>query len=63
MRDYLFEDKHHYKKQALKAAKELNYGNTVIRKIKAANTDGEIARIMMSARKEGDSIESHIRKR
>lgn len=39
-----------YKKQALKAAKELYYGQTVIRKIKKAETDREITRIMVTAR-------------
>lgn len=41
-----------YKKNALKAAKQLGYGKAVVEKIKAAKTDGEIARIMTTARKE-----------
>ncbi len=41
-----------YKKQAIKAAKDLRYGDEIIKKLKAASTDGEIERIMIGARKE-----------
>lgn len=40
-----------YKKQALKAAKDLFYGKDVIRRINDATTISEIDRIMRSARK------------
>lgn len=40
-----------YKKEALKAAKELCYGDEIKKKIKEAKTDEEIERIMASARK------------
>lgn len=40
-----------YKKQAIKAAKELRYGETIINRLKEADTDGEIERIMIGARK------------
>ena len=39
-----------YKIQAVKAAKDLGYGNEVIKRIKAAKTDNEIERIMREAR-------------
>lgn len=39
-----------YKEQALKAAKDLNYSSSIIKKIKAAKTDDEIYRIMHKAR-------------
>lgn len=41
-----------YKVQAIKAARDLQYGDEVVAKIKNAKTDGEIARIMITARKE-----------
>lgn len=41
-----------YKRQAIKAAKDLLYGNKVIKKIKKAKTEGEIDRIMRAARHE-----------
>ena len=40
-----------YQKQAIKAAKGLNYGADVVDKLKRAKTVGEIARIMITARK------------
>ena len=39
-----------YKSAAVKAAKDLGYGDRVVQKIKAAKTDSEIARIMGEAR-------------
>ena len=39
-----------YRKDALKAAKDLGYGEEVIQQIKNAKTDDEISRIMASAR-------------
>lgn len=41
-----------YKRQAIKAAKNLLYGDKVIEKIKNAKTEGEIDRIMKAARHE-----------
>ena len=41
-----------YRKQAMTAAKDLCYGNEVIEKIKAAENDAEIERIMNNARHE-----------
>lgn len=41
-----------YKKTALKAAKELNYGQAVINEVRAAKSDQEISRIMRNARKQ-----------
>lgn len=43
--------KSNYKDEALKAAKELCYGNEVQKKIRLAKTDEEIERIMATARK------------
>lgn len=40
-----------YRSEALKAAKELGYGDEVIRRIKNAKSDAEIEHIMVSARK------------
>ena len=40
-----------YKKQALKAAKELHYGIEIINRIKETDDDFEIARIMINARR------------
>ena len=40
-----------YKKQAIKAAEELHYSKSTISKLEKANTDGEIQRIMIGARK------------
>ena len=40
-----------YKADALKAAKELGYGDDVIRRLRNAKTDGEVERIMVTARK------------
>lgn len=42
-----------YKKQALRAAKDFGYGDLVIDKIKASNSDNEISRIMATARVNG----------
>lgn len=44
---------HHKKlktKSAIKIAKELNYGEDVIKKIKACKSDSEIDRVMYDAR-------------
>lgn len=43
-------DKERYKPSAIRAAKDLGYGDEVVRKIRAAKTDDEIERIMVSAR-------------
>lgn len=43
-------DEKNYRKQAMIAAKDLCYGNEVIKKIKAAKSDAEIERIMNAAR-------------
>ena len=45
-------ERENYKQHAMKAAKELGYGESVVRQIKAAETDAEIERIMIKARKE-----------
>ena len=42
-----------YKRNALQAAKDFGYGAVVIEKIKAAKSDHEISRIMMTARVNG----------
>ena len=42
---------HEYQKDAITAAKDLNYGEKVIYKLKRAKTISEIARIMTTARK------------
>lgn len=39
-----------YKNQAMEAAKDLCYGNGVIKRLKEAKTTGEIERIMREAR-------------
>lgn len=41
-----------YKDQAINAAKELGYGRRVIKKIKEAESEEEIQRIMITARHE-----------
>lgn len=38
-----------YKRSAIRAAKELRYGKEVINKLKKADSDDEITRIMLSA--------------
>ena len=40
-----------YQKDAITAAKDLNYGEEVIYKLEHAKTIGEISRIMITARK------------
>lgn len=40
-----------YRADALTAAKELCYGDEVIRRLRNAKTEGEIERIMVTARK------------
>lgn len=40
-----------YRNDAIRAAIDFGYGNEVVKKIKAAKTDGEIERIMVTARK------------
>lgn len=40
-----------YKKDAITAANDLNYGEEVIYKLEHAKTIGEISRIMITARK------------
>lgn len=47
--DYFGENK--YKNAAIKAAKELGYGEEVVEKIKAAKSDSDVGRIMITARK------------
>lgn len=39
-----------YKKDAIKAAKELRYGRIVVDRLKAAKTEAEIQRIMTTER-------------
>ena len=39
-----------YKKDAVKAAEELRYGDNVVNRIKAAKTEAEIQRVMVTAR-------------
>lgn len=41
-----------YRRKALTAARDFNYGDGVIRSIKNAKTEGEIQTIMVTARKE-----------
>ena len=41
-----------YRKQAISAAKDLRYGDEVVKAIKKAKTHGEIQRIMVGARHE-----------
>ena len=43
-------DKTTYKKQAIKAARELGYSGTVIKQLREAKTDVELGRIMKTAR-------------
>ena len=40
-----------YKKDAIKAAEELDYGPVVIKKLKKAKNEFEIARILIDARR------------
>lgn len=42
---------YHYKAEAIKAAKDLRYGDEVVRKIRKAKSSCEISRIMATARK------------
>lgn len=39
-----------YKRKALKAAKELEYGSNVLQMLTEADTDGQVERIMIAAR-------------
>ena len=48
--DYTNDDLRAYRRGALKAAKELCYGDEVIRRIKNAKSSDEISRIMKTAR-------------
>ena len=41
-----------YRSDSIKAAKDLGYGEQVIKRLRAAKTEGEICRIMTNARKE-----------
>ena len=41
-----------FKKQAIKAAKDLLYGDEVVKRLEAAKTIAEMDRIMKTARKE-----------
>lgn len=41
-----------YRRDAIKAAKDFNYGKETIAKLKAAKTEMEIQRIMINRRKE-----------
>lgn len=45
--DYDFKE---YKKDAVKAAKDLKYGNSAVKKIKEAKNEAEIQRIMITER-------------
>lgn len=49
-----------YKNNAIKAAKDLKYSQTVINSIKAAKNDIEIERIMCTARKQEDICKPSI---
>lgn len=40
----------HYRKDAIKAAKDFYYGDEVIKQLKAAKSETEIERIMINAR-------------
>ena len=40
-----------YRKNAIRAAKDLKYGEDVVKRIEQAKTDSEIQRIMTSARR------------
>lgn len=40
----------HYRAEAIKAAKDLRYGDEVVRKIRKAKSSSEISRIMATAR-------------
>jgi len=40
----------HYRREALKAAKDLFYGQAIIAEIRKAKSDDEISRIMAKAR-------------
>ena len=44
-------DEVNYKTKVIRAAKDLHYSSDVINQIKAAKTDAEIERIMISARR------------
>lgn len=46
----IYGDFKNYKKNAIKAAKELKYGMIVVARIKAAKTEAEIQRIMVTER-------------
>lgn len=50
-KDYNFEEFRNYKRQAIKAARDLNYGDEVISDIRAAKKDSEIITIMANARR------------
>lgn len=43
-------DTYNYKRQVIAIAKDFRYPETVISRLKEAQTDGEIARIMRTAR-------------
>lgn len=43
-------EEHHYKRQAKRAAEDLNYGQDVIDAIDKAKSDAEITQIMTTAR-------------
>lgn len=46
-------DTYNYKREAIRAAKELCYGKEVIAALKAAKTETEVCRIMTTARNRG----------
>ena len=48
---FQYSDIKEYKREAIKAAEELGYGEAVISKIKAATTETQIGNIMAEARK------------
>lgn len=56
--EYFYGDYRNYKKQAIQAAKDLEYDQEVIIKLKKAKSDAEIERIMVTARKGGKWIDS-----
>jgi uncharacterized 2Fe-2S/4Fe-4S cluster protein (DUF4445 family) len=43
-------EEYKYKRQAITAENQLNYGEDVIKRLKAATTESEICRIMKTAR-------------
>lgn len=48
---YQYHDIEEYRREAINAAKDLEYSDSVIAKIEAAKTEAQIANIMANARK------------